>query len=152
SEGYMMDELGTAHQEQLATKTDSLNDGHALPLDTDGREQPPSGPPLEKINSSIAKAPEPNPELLYLEKKQGARPGDSYVRVQAPFSRYFRRVGPGHFVATPEVTRPVGNFEKTYRALKAVLIGQPLETSQESHQRLNKIKALAVFGSDAISS
>lgn len=100
--------------------------------------------------SSAAK--EPNPDLMFLEKKQGLRPGDSYVRVQEPFQHYFRRVGPGHFVATPEVNRPVGGLEKAYRAFKGVLIGHPLETSQEIHQRLNKIKALAVFGSDAISS
>src|SRR5205814_1965169 len=57
-----------------------------------------------------------------------------------------------HFVATPEVIRPVGRFEKSYRMFKGVLIGRPLETSEEAHQRLSKIKALAVFGSDAISS
>ncbi len=89
---------------------------------------------------------------MFLEKKHGVRPGDAYVRIQAPFQQYFRRVGPGHFVATPQVTQPIGRFEKAYRTLKGILIGRPLETSQEVHQRLNKIKALAVFGSDAISS
>lgn len=93
-----------------------------------------------------------NPELTVREKKGGARPGDTYVRVQSTHHHHFRRVGPGHFVATPEVTRPVGPFESGYRAFKSVLIGRPLETSEESHQRLNKFKALAVFGSDAISS
>src|SRR5581483_8670417 len=95
---------------------------------------------------------EPNADLVFLEKKHGVRPGDAYVRVQAPFQQYFRRVGPGHFVATPQVTQPIGRFEKTYRTLKGILIGRPLETSEEVHQRLNKVKALAVFGSDAISS
>ncbi len=95
---------------------------------------------------------DPNPELVFREKKQGVRPGDAYVRIQAPFHRYFKRVGPGHFVATPEVTRPVGTLEKTYRRVKGVLIGRPLETAQEVHQRLSKVKALAVFGSDPISS
>lgn len=93
-----------------------------------------------------------NPELVVREKKGGARPGDTYVRVQSTHHHHFRRVGPGHFVATPEVTRPVGSVEKGYRAFKSILIGRPLETSEESHQRLNKLKALAVFGSDAISS
>src|SRR5262245_6772525 len=80
------------------------------------------------------------------------RPGDVYVRVHAPQSRMFRRVGPGHFVATPEAIHPVGAVEKAYRAFKGVLIGRPLETAEESHQRLSKFKALAVFGSDPISS
>lgn len=39
-----------------------------------------------------------------------------------------------------------------FRALKRVLIGPTLETSQMSHQKLNKIRALAVFSSDALSS
>lgn len=106
----------------------------------------------ENGHKSSDGAADPNPDLLYLEKRNGARPGDAYVRVRAPYQQFFRRVGPGHFVATPEVTRPVGQFEKAYRTFKGALIGRPLESSEESHQRLNKIKALAVFGSDAISS
>src|SRR5436305_335466 len=106
----------------------------------------------DKTSALNAAVKEPNPDLMFLEKKHGLRPGDTYVRVQEPFQHYFKRVGPGHFVATPELNRPVGGLEKAYRAVKQVLIGHPLETSQEIHQRLNKIKALAVFGSDAISS
>ena len=36
--------------------------------------------------------------------------------------------------------------------LKRVLVGKPLPSSEESHQRLGKLVALAVFASDAISS
>lgn len=93
-----------------------------------------------------------NPDLVVREKKSGVRPGDTYVRIQSLHNRHFRRVGPGHFVATPEVMRPIGGVEKAYRRFKGVLIGRPLETAEEIHQRLNKVKALAVFGSDAISS
>lgn len=93
-----------------------------------------------------------NPELLTQEKKQGVLPGDTYVRVHAPYSRLFRRVGPGHFVATPEATHPVSRAEKAFHAVKSVLIGRPLETAQEVHQRLSKISALSVFGADPISS
>ncbi len=103
-------------------------------------------------NDSFARHGELNPELVALEKHGGARPGDTYVRVQSPHRHHFRRVGPGHFVATPEVTRPSGPLESGYRKFKSVLIGRPLETAEESHQRLTKLKALAVFGSDAISS
>lgn len=108
--------------------------------------------PAANGNGTIDKAGELNPELTVREKKGGERPGDTYVRVHSPYHHLFRRVGPGHFVATPEVTRPVGWAEKTYRSFKSVLIGHPLETAEESHQRLSKLKALAVFGSDAISS
>ena len=94
----------------------------------------------------------PNPELVIQEVEVGARPGDTYVRIRQPHARFFRRVGPGHFVATTEANRADSSFERAYRRLKSVLIGHPLETAQEIHQRLDKIKALAVFGSDAISS
>src|SRR4029453_12154537 len=36
--------------------------------------------------------------------------------------------------------------------LKRILVGQPLETAAQQHQRLRKIIALAVFSSDALSS
>lgn len=80
------------------------------------------------------------------------RPGDVYVRTRQPFNRYFRRVGPGHFVATPEAIRPENRLERAYGSVKHVLIGRPIETAEEIHQRLTKLKALAVFGSDPISS
>lgn len=93
-----------------------------------------------------------NPDLTVTEIRRGTRPGDVYLRVTHPHERFFRRVGPGHFVATPETDRPDNVVERGYRAVKKLLIGRPLETAQEVHQRLNKLKALAVFGSDAISS
>jgi amino acid transporter len=93
-----------------------------------------------------------NPDLIVSEIKRGGRPGDMYVRKLQPHSRVFRKVGPGHFIAMPASNLPASPFEKAYRALKLVLIGPPIETAQEIHQRLNKVKALAIFGSDAISS
>ncbi|MGB8645649.1 MAG: APC family permease [Anaerolineae bacterium] len=96
--------------------------------------------------------PELNPELTFRERKQGVRPGDVYVRRHEPYNRLFKRVGPGHFVATPETNRPESGVQKAYHAFKSVLIGNPLASAQEVHERLTKWKALAVFGSDAISS
>ncbi|MBI5034946.1 MAG: APC family permease [Chloroflexi bacterium] len=93
-----------------------------------------------------------NPELTVSEIKHGVRPGDVYVRMRQSHSRFFRRVGPGHFVATPESDRPESPFERGYRAVKKILIGRPLETVAEAHERLSKFKALAVFGADPISS
>ena len=43
-------------------------------------------------------------------------------------------------------------FARVYRILKRIVIGRPLETAQESLERLSKLKGLAIFGSDAISS
>ncbi|MGE5265672.1 MAG: APC family permease [Acidobacteriota bacterium] len=105
----------------------------------------------EPRNPSASQSPL-NPELVTSELKHGPRPGDVYLRREQPYHHVFRRVGPGHFVATAASDRPESRFERAYRAIKRVLIGRPLETAEEIHQRLTKVKALAVFGSDAISS
>ncbi len=39
-----------------------------------------------------------------------------------------------------------------FRVLKRYLLGHPLKTSEEIHERLTRVKALAVFSSDALSS
>ncbi|MGE5138402.1 MAG: APC family permease [Rudaea sp.] len=93
-----------------------------------------------------------NPELVVNQVRRGERPGDVYVRIERPFNRLFTHIGPGHLVATPEATRSDTNLGKAYGTVKQLLIGRPLETAAEIHERLTKIKALAVFGSDAISS
>ena len=36
--------------------------------------------------------------------------------------------------------------------LKRLIFGSPIPTSREPHERLNKVRALAVFSSDALSS
>lgn len=109
----------------------------------------------EEDPSTTRDAPPPshlNPDLVTQELRRGARPGDVYVRRGEPYRHIFRRIGPGHFVAMPGSDRPSTAFERFYRLVKRVLIGAPLQTAEEIHQRLTKIKALAVFGSDAISS
>lgn len=93
-----------------------------------------------------------NPDLTVTEIKKGVRPGDVYVRRHEPHRRYFRRVGPGHFEATEEASQSTSAMQRVYRAFKAIAIGRPLESAQEIHERLTKVKALAVFSSDAISS
>jgi hypothetical protein len=102
--------------------------------------------------SADSPASKPTAESKSDEVKRGDRPGDVYLRKGQPLSRLFRRVGPGRFIATQESDRPGSVIEKGYRAVKRVLIGRPLETAEEINQRLTKLKALAVFGSDAISS
>ena len=39
-----------------------------------------------------------------------------------------------------------------FNTLKRLLVGRPLATSEQEHQRISKVVALAVFSSDAISS
>lgn len=120
--------------------------------DGSGDKQELTGQDGHTREDGVGPSSELNTDLTIQELRQGVRPGDVYVRKRQPYNALFRRVGPGHFEATPEVDRPETALERGYRRLKAMLIGSPLATAQEIHERLPKWKALAVFGSDAISS
>jgi amino acid transporter len=69
----------------------------------------------------------------------------------ALFRHFFYEDG-GHLVATPEASAGENKIQRGMQKLKATVIGKPIFSKDEIHERLNKIKALAVFGSDAISS
>ena len=69
----------------------------------------------------------------------------------ALFRHFFYEDG-GHLVATPEASAGENKIQRGMQKLKATVIGKPIFSKNEIHERLNKIKALAVFGSDAISS
>ena len=69
----------------------------------------------------------------------------------ALFRHFFYEDG-GHLVATPEASAGENKIQRGMQKLKATVSGKPIFSKDEIHERLNKIKALAVFGSDAISS
>jgi amino acid transporter len=69
-----------------------------------------------------------------------------------PSRRRFKRVRAGHIEATFESSTPVGRLERILQAVKRVLLGNPFASSQIVHERLDKVKALAIFSSDALSS
>lgn len=82
-----------------------------------------------------------------LERVRAGRGGNAVYRVSRPF-RGFRRDEEGHLEATLELERPRGLFGR----LRRLLVGTPIHSELESHERLTKKKALAVFSSDALSS
>jgi amino acid transporter len=103
------------------------------------------------------RAPKPqkqklNPDLVGKQQVQGSHVGDRYVRVVRQTSEDFQRVAPGHLVATEEANEARGPVGRTFGRIKRVLIGAPLSTSSSIHERLSKLKALAVLSSDALSS
>jgi len=49
-------------------------------------------------------------------------------------------------------TQPRTQSERIWRSVRRVLLGAPLSTEVQEEQRLSKVKALAVFSSDALSS
>src|SRR5215467_14300143 len=82
--------------------------------------------------------------LEWRELHQGAHPGDQFVRLAR--HRAFRRLGTGRYEA-----RAAG-VSAAYSRLKRLVIGEPLATAAAGHERLTKLKALAVLSSDALSS
>ncbi len=107
-------------------------------------------PEAEQEHGREAPSRKINPDLIQLEVIQGTKTGDTYGRVKRP--REFRRAGAGRFIATPEAFVPGNRLQRAFSTLKQFLTGRPLFMADEPLQRLGVFKALAVFGSDAISS
>jgi amino acid transporter len=89
---------------------------------------------------------------LGLEWKEvpGQKPGDAVIRIA--LHRSAPIAGPGIVVVRPEVTGPRHGIGRVLAGIKHFLIGAPLATAAAPHERLNKIRALAIFSSDAMSS
>ena len=107
--------------------------------------------PPSALPDKDTSGPKVNPDLTFSQRKSALRPGDTYVRKNQPYRRLFRGTR-GRLVATPESYTPVSRLARGLRILKTVFIGRPLFSREEIRERLTKFKALAVFGSDAISS
>jgi amino acid transporter len=90
-------------------------------------------------------------DLRQQELVRGSRPGDTYVRYERHVGA-FRRISSGLLSASIETEAPRTRFGEFFAPIKRVLIGAPLSTEQSAHERLTKVKALAVLSSDALSS
>jgi amino acid transporter len=91
----------------------------------------------------------------HLERRKmltGQQPGTRYVRIERPHHREFRRAPEGHIIATERVLEPHGGLARLWMRAKRFVIGTPLSTAMTAHERIPKVKALAVFASDALSS
>jgi len=96
-------------------------------------------------------APRVDPLLEVREKRRGQRPGDSYVRIVRPFEDEFEHEE-GRLVATERTVLSRTGWTAFLRRIRTVLIGRPISSDHETHERLTKVKAMAVFSSDNISS
>jgi amino acid transporter len=100
--------------------------------------------------------PDPNrvdPHLEVRERRRGKRPGDAYVRIVHPFEDAFRRGDEeGELVATERTVLDRTGPTASLRRFRTWLIGRPISTEREEHERLTKVKGLAIFSSDNISS
>jgi amino acid transporter len=95
--------------------------------------------------------PRLDPLLEVREKRKGKRLGDSYVRIVRPFEDEFEREE-GRLVATERTVLERSGWRRTLRGIRTLLIGRPISSDHEQHERLTKVKALAIFSSDNISS
>ncbi|HEY3082829.1 MAG TPA: APC family permease [Chloroflexota bacterium] len=91
-----------------------------------------------------------DPELAARQVQHGRRLGDQTVRIVR--SSAFRRRGPGVLVATEEAHAPASGVPRLVDKVKRLLFGAPLPSDEAHHERLTKVKALAVLSSDALSS
>ncbi len=113
----------------------------AEPNDKEGGANPPKGrsAPL-------------TPDLELRELRRGTKPGSRYVRLTPKRDLPFRRVGEGEFQATAVAIRPRTGVETFWRGFKRIVVGTPLASSAVREQKISKLKALAVFSSDMLSS
>jgi amino acid transporter len=94
-----------------------------------------------------------DPLLEVREKRRGKRPGDAYVRVVRPYEDTFRKGGDeGELIATERTILERRGWKAGLRQLRTWLIGRPIHSEREEHERLTKVKGLAIFSSDNISS
>ena len=93
-----------------------------------------------------------DPRLEVTETRQGRRPGDTYIRRVRPYDELFQRGDEGELIATERTVLDRPGWTRTLRKLRTILIGRPISTEREEHERLTKLKALAIFSSDNISS
>lgn len=114
-------------------------------LDRPATPVPPS--PREKKSNSLAL-----PGFEHRVVLPGPQPGNTYVRRSLPATREFRTLGAGTIEATEASLAPRSSRGKLYEQVRRVVIGRRLATAEQVHERLTKVKALAVLSSDAISS
>ena len=94
-----------------------------------------------------------DPLLEVREKRRGKRPGDAYVRIVRPFEDAFQRgEDEGELIATERTVLERPGWTRVLRRLRTTLIGRPIHSEREEHERLTKVKGLAIFSSDNISS
>jgi amino acid transporter len=85
------------------------------------------------------------------EVRYGAASRGPYLRV-VPKRQQFTKVAPGLVQATRQGSMPRGPLERLIQNIKRIILGSPFATSQMMNERLTKVKALAIFSSDALSS
>jgi amino acid transporter len=108
--------------------------------------------PAEPTTASVPeRAPESGHDWLHqIEIVQGEHPGDRYARIKR--RRDFQRVKAGHLRLGTGVGASKGPIGRAYSQFKRVIVGRPLASHEEPHERVSVFTGLSVFASDNISS
>ena len=91
-------------------------------------------------------------EPEFHETVQGSRPGSRFLRLTRASEQKLRRVSESEFEATAVASRPETPAGRAWADVRHFLLGRALATSELGHERLSKVKALAIFSSDNLSS
>lgn len=93
------------------------------------------------------------PDIEQSEIVHGAKPGSRFARRVREGDRRFARGGDeSTFRATERATAPRTGSQRFWRSVRKIAVGKPISSEESEEQRLPKLKALAVFSSDALSS
>jgi amino acid transporter len=92
------------------------------------------------------------PDLQLYEVRRGVKPGSRYVRITPSTQQPLKKMAPAYLQATSVLLRPRTLPGQLFTGMKRLLVGSPLTSSQAIHERLDKVRALAIFSADAISS
>ena len=92
------------------------------------------------------------PDLQLYDSLQGQKPGSRYLRITPTSQQELRKMAPAYLQATSVLLRPRTLPGQIWSGLRRIFLGLPLATSQAIDERLNKVRALAIFSADAISS
>jgi len=124
----------------------------------DAGNQPPEGPEPHAANDEPAvvrltrRRDNHLVEPEFRERLQGSKPGTRFLRLIRSSEQKLRRTADGDFEATRAVLRPATSLGRLWSSIRRLLVGVPLASEELSHERLSKLKALAVFSSDNLSS
>ena len=117
----------------------------------DETSQHPAEPEEPKL-LRLPRRPHTQPVISLEKGVHGRKPGAPFLRrIRLPYQT-LRRLQEGTYQATEAALAPRTLGGKLLAALRKRLLGRPLATEELPHQRLSKLKALAVYSSDNLSS